>query len=470
MKGRGENFYLFFFNTLLRETNPTPREWFTNKKAPTQIEAYKFLTKVNLNFTLLTQTYKAKPQKQEARTNDALLIATLTKHKAPKIATFEEAKTDESVRGELIYLLPENSNADLHNTLKVSLYDNPENKSHFTKTRRIKTKYCPTREKKRRNILQFNQLRKEASQTTIALKVSQLGDKSGMIYRVHAKPTIKNLKKGGRVALARTNLTSYARRQIKSSGRMLNHLVRTNKYFMSPIMVTLTYGRNVPTDAEAKSHLNNFFTLMRKKKQMNLYTWVAQLQTGKRAKDKGEYSYRAEFGACIHFHILTTATDILLMRKAWCSIVNRWEARKNMPITKLGGVDVRKVFNASNYIAKYLQNEKETIKGNMWGQSGAMRKLITRTETKVNCTFDLKAYAKTRFEMNKRFATKTDYEQSKEHLDQINSFASNGEPLNVFIGKDYADYPIILTNDVSKVLADIKRISKNNLKVKNRYY
>ena len=208
---------------------------------------------------------------------------------------------------------------------------------------------------------------------------------------------------------------------------------------------------------------------MRKKKQMKLYTWVAQLQTGKRAKDKGEYSYRAEFGACIHFHILTTQTDILLMRKAWCSIVNRWEAKQNMPITKLGGVDVIKVFNASNYIAKYLQNEKETIKGNMWGQSGAMRQLITRTETIMNCDFDLKAYAKTRFEMNKRLATKTDYEQSKEHLDQINSFASNGEPLNVFIGKDYADYPIILTNDVSKVLEDIKRISKNNLKVENRY-
>ena len=457
-----------------------------NKKAPTQIEAYKFLTKVNLHFTLLTQTYKAKPQKQEARTNDALLIASLTKHKAPKIATFEEAKTDESVRGELIYLLSENSNADLHNTLKVSLYDNTEKdiklwieslkepmrseaKSHFTKTGKIKTKHCSIQEKKRRNTLQFNQLRKEASQTTIALKVSQLADKSGMIYKVHTKPTIKNLKKGGRVALARTNLTSYARRQIKASGRMLNHLVRTNKYFMSPIMVTLTYGRNVPTDAEAKGHLNNFFTLMRKKKQMKLYTWVAQLQTGKRAKDKGEYSYRAEFGACIHFHILTTQTDILLMRKAWCSIVNKWEAKKNMPITKLGGVDVIKVFNASNYIAKYLQNEKETIKGNMWGQSGAMRKLITRTETTVNCTFNLEAYAKTRFEMNKRFATKTDYEQSKEHLDQLNSFASNGEALNVFIGKDYADYPIILTNDVYKVLEDIKRISKNNFKVKKKW-
>ena len=379
---------------------------------------------------LLAQTYKAKPQKQEARTNDALLIATLTKHKAPKIATFEEAKTDESVRGELIYLLSENSNAD---------FDSRDLK----------------------HVL--------GQKKAISLKVSQLADKSGMIYKVHTHPTITNLKKGGRVALARTNLTSYARRQIKASGRMFNHLVRTKKDFMSPIMVTLTYGRNVPTDAEAKSHLNNFLTLMRKKKQMNLYTWVAQMQTGKRAKDKGEYSYRAEFGACIHFHILTTQTDILLMRKAWCSIVNKWESKKNMAITKLGGVDVRKVFNASNYISKYLQNEKETIKGNMWGQSSAMRKLITRTETIMNCDFDLEAYAKTRFEMNKRFATKSDYEQSKEHLDQINSFASSGEPLNVFIGKDYADYPIILTNDVSKVLEDIKRISKNNLKVKNRY-
>ena len=68
---------------------------------------------------------------------------------------------------------------------------------------------------------------------------------------------------------------------------------------------------------------------MKHKKRLKRYVWVAQLQDGQRAKEKGIYSYRAEFGDCIHFHILTDAVPIQELRQVWCE--------RRTPSVKSGG-------------------------------------------------------------------------------------------------------------------------------------
>jgi hypothetical protein len=156
-------------------------------------------------------------------------------------------------------------------------------------------------------------------------------------------------------------------------------------------MITLTYGRNVPDHKTAKKHLDLFFQNCRNRNWLRYYVWVAQLQTGKRAKEKGIESYRAKNGDAIHFHILTITekgNSLQLhnaqreLRAIWKKIVNKWEVKCNHKPQNIGGVDILAVYNSANYISRYISNESETIIGNMWNISDALRK-ATKPQTKT---------------------------------------------------------------------------------------
>lgn len=192
---------------------------------------------------------------------------------------------------------------------------------------------------------------------------------------------IQNLRKGGRKSLRRTNLTAHAKRMIQGAGDFFEWY--SNEYGKSPVLLTLTYGRNVPDDSTAKKHLQNLIRNLKRYGYFKWYAWVAQLQTGERAKKKGVYSYRAEHGAAIHFHILTTSIPISLLRKHWCRIVNKWEAKEGNEPTRLGGVDIRAVYNASNYVSKYISEENKSgnILGNLWNVSKELRDEIRIHDT-----------------------------------------------------------------------------------------
>jgi hypothetical protein len=217
-----------------------------------------------------------------------------------------------------------------------------------------------------------------------------LGGK-GTIYPTRSGGTCANLKKGGRTALKRHTLTQLAKTSIRDAGFVLAWKVENDISFNSTLMITLTYGRNVPDHKTAKKHLDLFFQNCRNRNWLRYYVWVAQLQTGKRAKEKGIESYRAKNGDAIHFHILTITekgNSLQLhnaqreLRAIWKKIVNKWEVKCNHKPQNIGGVDIRSVYNSANYISRYISNESETIIGNMWNISDALRK-ATKPQTKT---------------------------------------------------------------------------------------
>jgi len=181
--------------------------------------------------------------------------------------------------------------------------------------------------------------------------------------------------------------------------------------------ITLTYGKDVPTDPEAKKHLKQFFQRLQRQFGCKFhYIWAAEMQKGT------EGSYRDINGAAIHFHILidrkikiTTkqreqykntwiAPDLILNRCTgnrdyqdrldmlkwvnyhWNDIVNKWQSRNNLPIQTITRTDCELVNDASSYISKYLSKESANIIGRMWGIADITRDLIKPTEI---VTYDL---------------------------------------------------------------------------------
>ncbi len=270
----------------------------------------------------------------------------------------------------------------------------------------------------------------------------------------------KNLKKGGREAISRTNLTSYAKRMIQNSGDMMKWAIENDARFLSPLMVTLTYGRSVPDHPTAKKHLNLFLNRCRKNNWLSTYVWVAQLQTGKRAKQKGIYSYRAEHGSAIHFHIITMTergSDLQLnnaqkvLRSFWKKIVNDWERKSGYKEQNIGGVDVTAVYDSSRYVSTYIKNEQETIMGNMWGMSSGMRDLIKTEDFYTGIPKIVFNEICNKVDAKKMFRTNAEGKTERIRIASGNTIAV----------RNWDNSYILLTNDYEIINSEFNRYAKN---------
>jgi hypothetical protein len=199
---------------------------------------------------------------------------------------------------------------------------------------------------------------------------------------------------------------------------------------------------------------------MRKNKWLSHYVWVAQLQTGKRAKEKGKYSYRAENGSAIHFHIISMTergSDLQIknaqkvLRSIWKTIVNDWEIRSGFPVQNIGGVDITAVYDASRYVSRYIANEQDTIQGNMWGMSSDMRKLIQPDEKYISVPD--KVFKDVCFRVDARKMYRYNAEGRSERL----KIASG----NTIAVKNWNSTYVLLTNDFNMVFSDFQRYSRN---------
>lgn len=258
----------------------------------------------------------------------------------------------------------------------------------------------------------------------------------GVIMRKHVGVNTHNLRRGGVTARCSGNLTPHARRLIQGGGDVFQKLV--NEGGQSSVMVTLTYARNVPEHKEAKNHLRNFLRALKHKGYMNKYVWVAQLQ---------------KRGA-IHFHILTDQIPIKLLRHVWCGIVAKWETEKGFEVSKLGGVDIRLVYNASNYISRYISKETKegTILGGLWGISKDLREEVGIKDTRgIKCTSQEWENFCVGF---KFFAEKTVVVRDKKTLTKI------------YAVKDWSNCPMLFARETWDVLEMFEMYLRNQRKDK----
>jgi hypothetical protein len=313
------------------------------------------------------------------------------------------------------------------------------------------------------NLSGVGNLKKNDAVHTYTLKRIYGG--KGKIYPTKEGGTISNLKKGGRTDLKRHTLTNHAKNCIRNAGFVLSAKVENDMQFNSTMMVTLTYGKNVPDHKTAKKHLNTFLTNCRNNKWLRYNVWVAQLQTGKRAKEKGLKSYRAENGNAIHFHILTITekgSDLQLsnaqkqLRAYWKGIVNKWEIKQGYQPQNIGGVDVTAVYNSANYISRYISNEEETIIGNMWNISSGLRKAINETKEYIQvpiCDFD---------DFAKQVSIQKQYRVNAEGVKERIKEATK----KTIAVKNWDESWIILSDNIDAVINELKRIERNRNKLK----
>lgn len=170
--------------------------------------------------------------------------------------------------------------------------------------------------------------------------------------------------------LVTNGLTRHASKMIKRSSRIYQDLVERSDWYGKAYcsFITLTYGRDYPTDTQAKKHLKGaFFSAFRRYCQKHnhevMYTWVAE---------------RQKRGA-IHFHILTpNYIEKKWINKTWNRIVNNWLESEGKQSQKLLP-NVIAVHNAGTYMAKYMSKEGAKIDGNMWNMCSNTRELMKPT-------------------------------------------------------------------------------------------
>lgn len=149
-------------------------------------------------------------------------------------------------------------------------------------------------------------------------------------------------------------LSRRGRSRIRKAANYYQLLVETNlteKAYAS--FVTLTYGKVYPDDKTSKKDLDSFLKRLRRKVGSNFhYVWVAE---------------RQKRGA-IHFHILTpNYVPKEWLNKHWNQVVNnRWKREGNTKAIQKLLPNVRGVFHAGGYMAKYISKEGENIVGNGW--------------------------------------------------------------------------------------------------------
>lgn len=285
-----------------------------------------------------------------------------------------------------------------------------------------------------------------------------------------------NLRRGGRKELTRENLTAHARRMIQGVGDYFE--AKVNAGGQSSVMITFTYARNVPDDKTAKRHLHNLIKAMRRAGHFKYYAWVAQLQTGERAKAKGLKSYRAEHGSAIHFHVLTDKVPVAVVRKHWVRIVNEWERSEGMNITeRLGGVDIRAVYNASNYISKYISKETQSgsIKGSLWGISTEVRKEIGIKDTEPIETTDQEwqsfvksfhLFGSNNLINKNRIEAKLRKEGKPVLLKQYIDVRDERYGHSVYGVKDWNDKFLLFSKNVPNLMREFVRFQRNQIRIK----
>ena len=207
-------------------------------------------------------------------------------------------------------------------------------------------------------------------------KVVYLGAKSN-----HQR-NIKGLKNQGGEKMYKRGLSKNQSKDIKRLVRILYYIAIPQKLHVNFLTLTFDY---MPTDAEAKKMLTNFFKSIKRylKKDFH-FIWVAEKQ---------------KRGA-LHFHIVfIDKIRIEVIREKWEKVVHKWERTKNY--TKNGTIhiniqktkDVRRV---ANYISKTVravgnpskctQKEYEKIgiiEGRIWGCAAMTKKLLKANVFKI---------------------------------------------------------------------------------------
>ncbi len=168
-------------------------------------------------------------------------------------------------------------------------------------------------------------------------------------------------------------LTLQAKHKIQKASRVLESIHKHEpnlKAYCS--LITLTYGKDFPTDHDSKKHLDIFLKRLRRLHPTCKYIWVAEKQ---------------KRGA-IHYHILTPYyTPKEFVNNSWNEIVNNWQRSNNKNIQTLLP-NVIKVNSAGSYLAKYLQKEGQNIGGNGYGIDQGTRALM-KDESIVFIAHDL---------------------------------------------------------------------------------
>lgn len=131
-------------------------------------------------------------------------------------------------------------------------------------------------------------------------------------------------------------------------------------------MITLTFGKNYPSDIIAKNLLDSWLKRLRRKIQATKedfhYCWVAERQTR----------------GAIHFHILTPHyVPKHFINDSWSDVVNSYYIKQNEAHkTQKLYPNVIAVYNAGAYMAKYCQKQDQDIVGNGYSMSQATSKSI----------------------------------------------------------------------------------------------
>jgi hypothetical protein len=161
--------------------------------------------------------------------------------------------------------------------------------------------------------------------------------------------------------LFQEGLTSEAKHKIQKAVRVLENVYKHEPKLKSYCsMITLTYGKDFPSDHDSKKHLDTFLKRLRRLHPNCKYIWVAEKQ---------------KRGA-IHYHILTPYyTPKEWVNDSWNAIAQTWQSQNNLPIQPLLP-NVIKVFKAGSYLAKYLQKEGQNIGGNGYGIDFKTRSLM----------------------------------------------------------------------------------------------
>jgi len=156
-------------------------------------------------------------------------------------------------------------------------------------------------------------------------------------------------------------LSSKARHKIQKASRVLENVWRFEKGLKSHCaFITLTYGKDFPSDHNSKKHLDSFLKRLRRLHPKCKYVWVAEKQ---------------KRGA-IHYHILTPYyTPKNWVNSAWNEIVNNWQQENNFDRQTLLP-NVISVLSAGKYLAKYLSKEGQNIGGNGYGIDQDTRRLM----------------------------------------------------------------------------------------------
>jgi hypothetical protein len=242
-------------------------------------------------------------------------------------------------------------------------------------------------------------------------------------------------------------LSRRGRSRIRKAANYYQLLVdqnRTEKAFAS--FVTLTYGKVYPDDKTSKKDLDNFLKRLRRKEGSNFhYVWVAE---------------RQERGA-IHYHILTpNYVPKEWLNKHWNQVVNnRWKREGNAKAIQKLLPNVRGVFHAGGYMAKYISKEGENIVGNGWFVSSLTSEALKPTFEQC---YDVDNKKLEEVLYQSQFIAKEDaYQSNYQPTDNVNVLWYS--KVNQIAFKELTNFHLTESHySIKRALNGFKRINSNN--------